>query len=485
VTSGFSQPDNEPSVIEELTAYLDGELEQEALQKVEQRLVSDPSYLAEMQSLQKTWDLLDELPRTEPGVSFTQTTMEMVVGEATRDARKKQKRNWVWAVRAAVLLAVPIVLFATAFALTRNIQTGSDRLLVQDLSVIENYPKYLVVENSIAFLDELIQRDLFSDGSIYGHIENAIVVEMYDASEFENIPDSPEARKAYIAALNIEKKSELKKKLDDYSKLTDDEVKQFREFDKRLHAHERKVQLMSVMNAYYNWLKTINSGERARLMDLAIEERIDAISAIRDLQAREEFGRTDLPTVDDRDLVFRWSEGSFWLKEKQIREHFPAALAQIANDRKLRPPPPQLARRVAQNGTLPALVGYLLRYDRDFIEDLILQENDMNMLYRVLSPKAKTMLDERSQEEQRKLILTWIESANQSKNDVSWETLRKFEKTLSLQERDELDKLSTEGYHEALKAKYREKQKFQAQPGFDDGENWRSFFDFGSPPDTR
>jgi hypothetical protein len=485
VTSGPSQPDKQSSVIEELTAYLDGELEPEALQQVEQRLVTDKSYLAEMQSLQRTWDLLDEVPKTEPGVSFTKTTMELVVGEATSEAKKQQKRSWVWPIRAAVLIAVPIALFATAFALTRSYQTETDRLLLQDLSVIENYPKYSVVENDVEFLNQLIRRGLFADSSAYDHNETAIFVEMFEGGESEDVPQTLEERKRFVTSLDIEQKAELKKKLDDYLQLSGEEIEQFRKFDQQIHADDREPQLIRVMNSYYEWLKTISSTERARLMDLAVDERVSEISRIRDAQAREEFGRTELPTVGDRDLVFRWAEGPIWLKEKQIRAHFPIALSEIAKERNLRAPPPQLAQRVAKNGTLPALVGYLLRYDREFVEDLILEESNMDMLYSSLSPKARTMLDERSPEEQRALVLTWIESANQSKNDVSWEKLRKFEKTLSVKERDELDKLSNEGYREALKAKYRAEQRFRAKKFLDGRENWRDFFDFDDAPELR
>ena len=485
MTSGSSQPEKQSSDIEELTAYLDGELGPEALQQVEQRLVADPAYLAEMQSLQRTWDLLDEVPMTEPGVSFTQTTMEMVVGEATQDARKRTKRSWVWPMRVAVLATVPIVLFATAFALTRSFQTETDRLLVQDLSVIESYPKYSVVDNNIEFLNQLVSRGLFSDSSAYDHDETAIFAEMYSSNPVDRIPPSVEARKQFIKTLNIEQKAELKKKLDDYLRLADEEVNGFRAFDKQIHGNDGKAELMSVMNSYYDWLRTISSAERARLMDLSVNERIAEIARIRDTQAREEFGRTELPTVGDRDLVFRWAEGPIWLKEKQIREHFPVALAEIAKERNLRAPPRQLTQRVAQNGTLPALVGYLLRYDRDFVADLILQDIDMNLLRSALSPKAQAMLDERSPEERQELVLTWIESANQSKNDVSWEKLRQFEKTLSVKERDELDKLSNEGYREALKAKYREEQRFRARKFFEGREDWREFFDFDEPPGFR
>ena len=53
MSSESKQPENDFSVTEELTAYLDGELDPEKIQEVEMRLGKDPAYLAEMQSLQK------------------------------------------------------------------------------------------------------------------------------------------------------------------------------------------------------------------------------------------------------------------------------------------------------------------------------------------------------------------------------------------------------------------------------------------------
>ena len=57
------QPESQSGEIEfssfdELSAYLDGELDEKQTQEVENRLGSDSKYLAELQSLQKTWDYL-------------------------------------------------------------------------------------------------------------------------------------------------------------------------------------------------------------------------------------------------------------------------------------------------------------------------------------------------------------------------------------------------------------------------------------------
>ena len=56
------QPTTEnDAVMQELVAYLDGELDAETSTRVEQRLTEDDDYRTQLQQLQRTWDLLDEL----------------------------------------------------------------------------------------------------------------------------------------------------------------------------------------------------------------------------------------------------------------------------------------------------------------------------------------------------------------------------------------------------------------------------------------
>ena len=66
------------SVEEELSAYLDGELDAESVRKVERRLARDGSYQLELQRLERAWRLLDDLPRATVDESFTKSTIEMV-----------------------------------------------------------------------------------------------------------------------------------------------------------------------------------------------------------------------------------------------------------------------------------------------------------------------------------------------------------------------------------------------------------------------
>src|SRR4051812_3320818 len=62
----------------ELVAYLDNEVGGEAKRAIEAKLSRDPTWRAEAESLKRTWDLLDYLPRPEPKTDFTQRTMSKI-----------------------------------------------------------------------------------------------------------------------------------------------------------------------------------------------------------------------------------------------------------------------------------------------------------------------------------------------------------------------------------------------------------------------
>ena len=71
-------PEDLERMDEELTAYLDGELVGETLRAIEQRLASDELFRQRLQLLDRSWSLLDKLPKQEIDQKFAATTVEMV-----------------------------------------------------------------------------------------------------------------------------------------------------------------------------------------------------------------------------------------------------------------------------------------------------------------------------------------------------------------------------------------------------------------------
>ena len=150
---------------EELVAYLDDELDTAACAAIERRLADDEAYRQKLLELQKTWDLLDNLPRSNVGEKFTQTTVELVAQYAAKDVQTQQARRDVrrWLLRIGSLAAA-VVAGVLGFAVVQRVTTSANEQLVRDLPVIENADAYRHAE-SVEFLQQLEQSGLFaSDG---------------------------------------------------------------------------------------------------------------------------------------------------------------------------------------------------------------------------------------------------------------------------------------------------------------------------------
>lgn len=146
---------------EQLVAYLDGELDAEGSLQVERRLAEDESFRRDLRQLQSTWDMLDELPKSEVSEAFTRTTVEMVVLSAEheleeqKETAKRKSRLW-WFAGAGGLLGTALV----SFWLIALVLARPNEQLVRDLPVIEDIELYRVGE-SVEYLRQLDESGLF------------------------------------------------------------------------------------------------------------------------------------------------------------------------------------------------------------------------------------------------------------------------------------------------------------------------------------
>jgi anti-sigma factor RsiW len=153
----------------DLIAYLDGEADPETKRTLEARLARDPQVRAEAASLNKTWELLDYLPRPTPSATFTSRTMERLSGSLPLPAgtRRRLWPSWVpgtaWA--AAVVAALVIGWGAGRWQSTASdarIHSVLEEEAARHLHAIESQGLYVNVDD-LAFLRSLDQPDLFGD----------------------------------------------------------------------------------------------------------------------------------------------------------------------------------------------------------------------------------------------------------------------------------------------------------------------------------
>ncbi len=151
---------------EELVAFLDGELDEEQAHSVEAKISLDPTLRAEAETLKRAWDLLDYLPKPEPSPSFTNRTMDRISTRETANALRPMRRYRRWFIAAGWAAALVLAWFAGYLGAVRSIPPRpGNRELVRELRLIENLRYYETLE-SLEFLHELDQRDLFGEDSL-------------------------------------------------------------------------------------------------------------------------------------------------------------------------------------------------------------------------------------------------------------------------------------------------------------------------------
>ncbi len=287
----------------------------------------------------------------------------------------------------------------------------------------------------------------------------------YEDDIADSIPIDSVQRAEYVKALDVEKKISLKGKFEDFEVKSESDRKRYIDFDLELQARGNRQQLRSTLNGFYDWLTELELSERSGLQDLPQNERLAEIRAIRVRQAQNELGKkslVNLPSKEDVPFLMGWCESIFQLKERQLRDRFPLVLEQAMRQKKIGSvPPTSVLLEKSRVENLNSIIGFLLREDRQFVEDLIFEGDALFGLYDILSLNARKQLDSRSEAEQRSRILDWVDAVNQSQQGTSLEDLKKFEMELSSKVRDRLQKMSSEKYRETLEWMYEESRKSQ------------------------
>lgn len=164
-TSPGPAPTSDPD-LENLVAYLDGELDPEASRAVERRLSDDAGFRQQLRQLQQAWDLLDQLPQAQVEPSFTQSTVAMVAVKAEDDVAQlssvtASRRRYTWTLAAAGVLAA----FVAGYALVGRLGGRDDARLLRDLPVIQRIDQLRYAE-SLDFLRLLERERLFVEEEV-------------------------------------------------------------------------------------------------------------------------------------------------------------------------------------------------------------------------------------------------------------------------------------------------------------------------------
>lgn len=153
----------EPISEEQLVAYLDGELDPQTAERVEQRLQTDPDLRHCLESHSGAWAMLDELqtPQTKP--DFTESTLEIVALAAQDDVDQSRQTRPIQRLRRYGTLAASLAAACfIGFFCVALFRPDPNRQLLEDLPVIERLDEYRQID-SLEYLQELSRSELFSE----------------------------------------------------------------------------------------------------------------------------------------------------------------------------------------------------------------------------------------------------------------------------------------------------------------------------------
>jgi anti-sigma factor RsiW len=147
-----------------LVAYLDGELDEREEQAMATKLTQSVSGRREMESLQKTWEMLDLLPRPTAPDDFASRTLTEVEKLDLKGARfasaagsVARRVAMVAASAAALLLSV-----ATGYAATRWLWPDPTARLTRELPLAEHLDEFRDA-GSFEFLELLDRSPTFNE----------------------------------------------------------------------------------------------------------------------------------------------------------------------------------------------------------------------------------------------------------------------------------------------------------------------------------
>jgi anti-sigma factor RsiW len=147
-----------------LVAYLDGELSEPEARALATKLTQSVSGRREIESLQRTWELLEYLPRSRASAEFTAQTLTLATNQYGLDDRlaRAAQRTLRGVARGLICLAVAVVTLLAAYASTRWLWPDPTARLARDLSIAEYGDAYREV-GTFGFLKQLDESPEFND----------------------------------------------------------------------------------------------------------------------------------------------------------------------------------------------------------------------------------------------------------------------------------------------------------------------------------
>ena len=373
---------NDDRRLEQMVAYLDGELSPVEMSLVERQLAEDADFRHELQSIERAWSALDALPITTVDDKFSQTTMELVVGAARQDLAEKtcavpirRRKNYL----GKILLATAAA--ALALLMVRLVRENPNRVLLADLPSIQYVDIYSQFREA-DFLPRL-HAELGDDVWVADLTPEELAVQV---SDFKTI-STFESRREWVEQLNEEDRAALRARYNRFLALSPEEQARLRDLHAVLTSAPNHDQLECSLLQYQAWLNALPASRQFELRDMPVEERVREIVT---QQRREANNQWIELTPEEMRRLERVLES--------IRQRLFQAMAAQQRDNMNTPNDRDRSARLTQQQRQQEVRQQVIEHRDEWLPEIL----------NVLSAKNRTKFEEYAPQQQQRQIIQWI-----------------------------------------------------------------------------
>lgn len=280
---------------EVLVSYLDGELDAQQTQEIDQQIATDTKLRERINQLRMTWDMLDELPVAPPSPRFAETTLEMAALSVPEDPQASTKlAHWIFNNANRIFIFALPLLFLGGFVATRINQSRAERQLLRDLPILVDW-RALSNIDSQEWLEVLVEQpDLVS-------AFNGTELGMVGGGE---VPIQLNERRDWVTKLDDADRSRLNVNLSEFRQRDPARQSALRKIITKIYSDTTtKAKYLSAARCYELLLQKQSMTERSALYDLPIAERknelLHLVSVHRSQQFAKEMPSTDASAIRD------------------------------------------------------------------------------------------------------------------------------------------------------------------------------------------
>ncbi len=127
-----------------LVAYLDGELNESESRAIATKISLSPTARQEVAALERTWELLEQLPKPRASDDFAERTLTEVrhLEEAGGRFENALMTTVVRAARASIWVGISALAFGLGYIVTQWVWPNPTARLARDLSIAEHLDEY-------------------------------------------------------------------------------------------------------------------------------------------------------------------------------------------------------------------------------------------------------------------------------------------------------------------------------------------------------